>query len=363
MKIIYSVGSRIPGGGIGNIAFNAIKEINKQHYLKKLICTSYDKKILNMNNVATVPLIQKIPFYYIKDNIFDLMASRKIEEADIFHGWSNYSLFSMRKAKKYNSKTIIERHSAFPLIQKKLIDREYMKYGFNKKTNRLIKKEIREFEEADRVLISSKFILDTFEAKGFNTEKIDVIPLGVDTKRFRPSNEKKEKFRILFVGQISIRKGIPYLLEAFDSLPQDCELILMGHLIRDMKDILKKYKKEQIKIINYTPNPSEFYKKASVCVLPSIEDGFGLVVLEAMASGIPVIVSEHTGAKDAVINGKNGFIVATKNAKNLNVKLSYLYNNQNEIKRMGKNARKTAEKYTWENYNKKLIKMYENMNK
>jgi glycosyltransferase involved in cell wall biosynthesis len=92
------------------------------------------------------------------------------------------------------------------------------------------------------------------------------------------------------------------------------------------------------------------YQKASVFVLPSYMDSWGQVVCEAMACGTPVIVSQNTGSKDVVEDGENGFIVDVANRKQLEEKISYFYHNRSELERMGKNARKSVEHLTWENY-------------
>lgn len=364
MEIMYSVGARIPGGGIGNLAFPAVKALNRKRYIKKIICTSFDKKSLDMSNIKTIPLIEKIPSYYIKDNLFDIIASRRIEKSDFFHGWNNFSLYSMRRARSKGAKTIIERQSAYPTEQQKIIKKEYRKYGIKPGKNRLIKKATKELEESDHVFISSKFILETFLGKKFDKEKIHIIPLGVDTNAFKPIGKEKKNFKVIFVGQISIRKGVHHLLKSFESMPKECELLLIGSVMNDIKNIIKKYEKnESIRIIKYFPDLNYLYNTCSVSVLPSIEDGFGLVVPEAMATGMPVIVSSNVGAKDLVKSGKDGFIVPAGNPEKLKNKILYLYENQKEIRRMGNNARKKAEKYTWEEYGKKLIETYKQISK
>jgi len=101
------------------------------------------------------------------------------------------------------------------------------------------------------------------------------------------------------------------------------------------------------------------YEDADVLILPSVEEGFGKVVAEAMACGLPVVVSENTGAKDLVENGENGFIVPIRDVKRLKEKILYFNDNPEITRRMGKNARKTVEKYTWMKYGNEFVKAYE----
>ena len=93
--------------------------------------------------------------------------------------------------------------------------------------------------------------------------------------------------------------------------------------------------------------------KADLFVFPSYSDSWGMAVIEAMASGLPVIVSENTGAKDAVTNDC-GFVIPIDDADALADKVLYFYNNRAEIERMGRNASKKAQKYTWDNYHKQV---------
>ncbi|MER3404129.1 MAG: hypothetical protein C4289_02260, partial [Chloroflexota bacterium] len=97
-----------------------------------------------------------------------------------------------------------------------------------------------------------------------------------------------------------------------------------------------------------TGDPALTYATASVCVVPSIEDGFGYVVLEALASGAPVIVSDQVGARDAVRPGENGFIVPAGDPVALAERLEYLYRQRAALPRMRAAARAVAEMYSYE---------------
>jgi glycosyltransferase involved in cell wall biosynthesis len=94
-------------------------------------------------------------------------------------------------------------------------------------------------------------------------------------------------------------------------------------------------------------DPLPTYQRSSVCVVPSIEDGFAYVVLEALACGVPVIVSENAGAKDAVIDGENGYIVPAGDAGAIVERLRYLYDSPASLTRMRRRAREVAERYTF----------------
>ena len=106
-----------------------------------------------------------------------------------------------------------------------------------------------------------------------------------------------------------------------------------------------------------------YYQNADVFVFPSLNDAFALVILQAMACGTPVIISENVGAADVVRNGADGFIVPTRNVGALKGKILFFYNNREKVEEMGRNARAQAEKYSWERYRECIRNVaLENMN-
>lgn len=378
MRIIYSIGAKFAGHGIGSIAYNAVKEIDRRGYLKTLIVTSYRETEINSHRIKTVPLAEcvgdlaaRIPFlrkiprstYLLKDNIFDLIASTKIDPCDIFHGWGHHSLFQMKKAKRLGAITVIERASSHPMTQTNLLREEYERYGpRNTPVDEWVnQKSLKEFEEADYIAVPSKFVYDSFIEQGCDGHKLFLIPFGVDIDKFKPRDKQDDVFRVLFVGEIGLRKGVQYLLETWSQLKlRNAELVLVGGLTGDIQKIVKKYQQKiNCVITGHLADPTPFFSNASVFAFPSVEDGFALVVLEAMASGVPVIVSENTGAKDVVTNGEDGFVIPIRDAESLAEKILYFYDNKNVTDEMGRIARQKAESCTWQHYRDLLIRVYE----
>ena len=106
---------------------------------------------------------------------------------------------------------------------------------------------------------------------------------------------------------------------------------------------------------------AHLYNQASVCVFPSVEEGFGMVVTEALASGVPVIVSENVGAKDLITDGQEGFIVPIRNARAIKEALLCLYEDKPKREQMAKNARLKVQNQTWEKYEEKLVGVYKEL--
>jgi glycosyltransferase involved in cell wall biosynthesis len=102
-------------------------------------------------------------------------------------------------------------------------------------------------------------------------------------------------------------------------------------------------------------DPLKYYQKAHIYILPSLGDPFPRTTLEAMSCGLPVIISDMVGAKDIVENGKEGFIIPARSVSAIADKIQYFYDNPSEIKRMGMNARRKAEQFTWEKFAQEIL--------
>jgi glycosyltransferase involved in cell wall biosynthesis len=360
MKVVYSVGVTVPGGGIGNLAAQALKALVQDKSLYKAYLTGNKTDFLNTDQVATFPMLNKIPSYVLKDNLFDLWVATQFPKVDIFHGWNNYSLFSLRRAKKHGAKTVIERASSHILTQKRLLGVEMQKFGLNQvPVNPItLRKSIKEYEEADFVLVPSEFVFKSFLEQGYPERKLKLLEFGVESQKFQPVKRKEDGiFRAIFVGQVGIRKGIPYLLKAWEELDlKDSELLLVGPIYGDIKDLIKNYDLKKVRFVHYSNNLTEYYTQSDFFVFPSIEEGSALVTFEAMASGLPVVTTQNSGS--IVEDGKEGFIVETASVESLKAKIQELYNNRDLLTNYSKAARKKVESYTWENYRRKLISLY-----
>ncbi|NWF82168.1 MAG: glycosyltransferase family 4 protein [Chloroflexi bacterium] len=306
------------------------------------------------------PVINKSSYqYWTYANLFDIFALSYIKDCDIFHGSDLYSLFCMKKAKKKGAITVLDQKIAPAGARKKLLGEEYGKYGISIPLSdySLFQKTKKECEIADYIIVGSQFVFDCLVQQGINPEKIFIIPYGVDVLKFKPIQKNDNVFRIIQIG-LSLRKGVHYLLEAYKQLNfKNSELLLIGRIGEDLKAIMPKYK-GLFKHIDYIPNSDLpfYYANSSVFVLPSILEGSSLCVYEAMASGLPVIVTKNCGS--VARDGKDGFVIPTGNVEALMEKLSLLYENRQLGIEMGRTGFEYVKNFTWENYGKKLIETY-----
>lgn len=213
----------------------------------------------------------------------------------------------------------------------------------------------REYELSDYITVASTLQLDSFIRRGFPKERLLLAPLGVDIQRFSPAirqpslrnREKGEPFRIVQVGQVSVRKGFLYLLQAVEKLRDpEIEVILFGGIgWRPIQRLIDSYREKGLNIRLGAGDPVPVLREAHLCVHSSIEDGFGLAPLEAMAAGLPTIVTDMTGMKDTVSDGHNGLIVPARDAEALARHIADLKHNDEYRMRLGKAARIASLKY------------------
>ena len=97
------------------------------------------------------------------------------------------------------------------------------------------------------------------------------------------------------------------------------------------------------------------YQQASVCILPTLEDGFWLVVLEAMSCGVPAIITDHTGAKDCVRPNQDGFLIPPYSGDAIADTLRFCYDHQDQLVTMGRHARQQAEQFPWTKYQDGIV--------
>ena len=208
----------------------------------------------------------------------------------------------------------------------------------------------RECELADRILVGSRFVRDSFVSLGYDANRIVVTPYGVDTRRFAPrAGPRRDRvFRALFVGQIGQRKGLSYLLKGYELFRRpDSELHIVGNFVAGGK-VYDRFRP----LFRHTRNvlqselPALFHE-ADVFVFPSLIEGMPLVVLEAMACGVPVITARN-GADEVVRDGVDGFFVPIRDPAAIAQRLEQLYREPALREQMGQNAREQALRHTWE---------------
>lgn len=201
--------------------------------------------------------------------------------------------------------------------------------------------------------------------------EVTIIPNGVDTIRFNPKNPKIKKFdnkkiNILFTGRIEKRKGLIYLLKAYSNLKtrySDIRLIIVGKgpLLKDHQNFIKKNKIKDVFFEGFVPIKElpYYYSTADIYCSPALfGESFGIVLLEAMASGIPVVAFNISGYNDVVSNLENGLLAIPRDVHDLTEKLELLIKDPNLRKELGSKGLIKARNHTWKTIAKKNIAFY-----
>jgi starch synthase len=223
-----------------------------------------------------------------------------------------------------------------------------------------LQRKQREVELADHIFVASSVTQKSLINAGINSDRINVIPYGSPIDIFHPLPKSDDCFRVLFAGKISPLKGVHYLLEAWQEIYsqksfENAELVFIGQNRFPKGWLEEKYKGMYVHILSVSHfSLNQHYSQSSVLVLPSLVDGFGLVILEAMACGIPVILTANTGASDVITDGVEGFIIPIRDVSSLKEKLEWCYSHPKELTKMGIAARLKAEQLHWGVYRQKL---------
>jgi glycosyltransferase involved in cell wall biosynthesis len=362
-------------------AFNLAEQLEKENMLTKLytlyayqkntlfrkIASRIDKEdILSKNIKTNIPLafisrLQLKSHFEINDS-FDTWVKRNIERKPdsykLLIGWSGMSLNSIRQAKLDGKITILERGSSHINYQNEILIEEYNRYGVKFSIDqRVIDKEEEEYAEADYITIPSKFVKQTFLERSIKESKLIHIPYGVGLyfNKEKRNDDTKHKFRILYLGNLSIRKGLIYLFEAIKSLSikeRDYEVWFIGNISNEISSLIKKYERKNWRFFGHINhyNLADYIIQCDVGIQPSIEEGLSMVIPQMLNCGVPVIATVNTGGEDFIKNGINGYTVPIRSAKSIADCITLLYEDVAHREELKHQALQLQREYTWDDY-------------
>ncbi len=213
----------------------------------------------------------------------------------------------------------------------------------------------REIEETDLIAVPSRLVKNALIKRGVSHTKIGVIPYGVDTQTFHyceRSSESKQ-LRVVFVGQVDHRKGVHDLLNAVSIARNNvADVRIVGQVVgnSDVLNGLPEYVKH-LGMMSHQQIAQEVFPTADVFVMPSYSDSFGLVALEAMSSGLPVIITRETGASELVVQVDRCLLVDAGAPTQIATVLNELAEDGSKRAEIGRRSRQLAQRHTWHKYN------------
>jgi glycosyltransferase involved in cell wall biosynthesis len=233
---------------------------------------------------------------------------------------------------------------------------------------RLAEKFFLRYSGFKNIIVVDKNGLEILEKAGI--KKGIYVPNGVDIHKFESKKEKKSdvKIKFLFVGRLEKQKGLEYLIQAAKFLKgkNDFEIVIVGdgEEAENLKKTAAEFEVERV--IKFTGKLSERalieqYTMCDIFVLPSLWEGLPLTLLEAAAAGLPIIATDVGGISSVFTDGANALLVKARDSRELAGKMQELMSNKKLKETLSVNARKLAEKYSWENSAKQLESIYENV--
>ena len=247
-------------------------------------------------------------------------------KTNLFLYYNGCGLESARHVREAGGITMVEAVNSHVLYQEQIMRDEHQRLGLKWKPfhRRETRRRLLEYEEADRILVPSEFVRKSFIAQGINEAKVIKVPYPIRSvvgATELPQNHRKadDVFRILYVGSISLRKGVRYLIDAFGRLrhPRK-ELWLVGPMSNpnglegvtlpdgvSFRGVLK------------GQDLQNAYQSASLFCLPSLEEGLALVLGEALGNGLPIVTTDHSGAEDLMTHDTEGVITGIRDPEAL----------------------------------------------
>jgi alpha-maltose-1-phosphate synthase len=353
-----------------------IPENSFRHFLFKLLPDNYRKKIAN-RILSHVPerKIRSMPFMefsYLQRSangdqeqlLFERnkkfqesIPVKSISNSDAVIGFDTSSWILADRVHKAGKKFILDQSIAHPRSKEKIykqLNEKYPEWSEQLKTkkNELIRIEEQEHQLADFIVVASTFTKNTLTENNVDASKILVNPYGVDLTQFSQKKyTKSAQINFVFIGSITARKGIPYLLEVWNEIDRSKAVLnMIGPCDEKIKKLIPP--DPSINYLGKIPHSelSSVIAQNDVFLFPSFFEGFGLVILEAMAIGLPVITTPATAGPDVIREGEDGFIVDVFDKRKLIEKINYFIENPDAVEKMGRNARQQAEKFSWDAY-------------
>lgn len=347
-----------------SIAFQSGNNYFIRKYLNKRIIGNnkiYIKKfpLLEIGRLIGRKIANSISVQYYFERAFDWFCSRwlKKQEFDLFIGYECSSALCFQVCKEMGKTSILDlaqiHYKELGILGETYKCLNYLlDNDFQFKINKT--KDL-ELNLSSKILSISNFVKDSLIKNNIPEEKIFDLFIGNEFTTTIIKERQSDKFNIIYVGSIRDQKGVSLLINCIDSIANPkINLTLIGQINEGHYTSLIK-ERDYISHISYVPNQmlNEYYQRSDIFVLPSYLDSWGMVVIEAMSNGIPTIVTENCGSKDAVTKG-GGIIVKPDSLVELSQAIKFYLENETLRKRDGNIAKSIAVQYDQTQYKSQI---------
>lgn len=302
---------------------------------------------------------------HFADKAVKIAIKNKVDAIIVYDGISRKGLELIKKNAP-QIKTIMDVSISMRPFMRANFERDMKKYhhdGFFREESYLWNKKyektiMNELKFVDHFFAPSHVVVDSLIYCGIDKNKIDIVPYGVNPNKFsfiQKQYKPNKPLKFIYVGQISYRKGLHHLLQIVkEYAPTDIQLVLAG-AFNKTNDLYRKYKDvPNISFLGFVTRDvlARAYQDADIFIFPTLGEGYGMVVLEALSTGTPVLISNLAGGNDAIENLKNGLVYDGLSEADLRTSISWYINHKDFIPEMSRNARESGLKYTWDVYHK-----------
>jgi glycosyltransferase involved in cell wall biosynthesis len=296
-----------------------------------------------------------------------LVAKRYVPRTKAIQGFEYTALSAFKRAKEEGVARILHLPSLDSLEFEEIRRRERSQWPelasehdayFDRKFERRYRRRCEEIELADVMITNSSLTARSHIKAGADPSKFFAVPLGAPPSirevRHTPSAQRGP-LNVLWAGTFQLRKGAHYLLEAWRRLPQAAAVLNVYGAV-ELPERLLQSPRANIVFHGSVPKPMLFkaYEAADILVFPTLSDGFGMVVTEAMAHGLPVITTEQAGAAD-LVTPDNGLIIPAADPGKLADALQWCLGNRSRLTEMRHHALETARGRQWSDFRRDLI--------
>lgn len=327
MKILYSFPQRVGRTGVGMTAWHQVLGLSQAGHTVTLVCGSLERPFpseADIRRVETMRLWGRIPVPMrlfgtvgtgrLHDLLTAAHVSRSKEPWEIFHGWPLGSLWTMTQFQKRNVPTVLERPNVHTAEAFRLVTQEAERLGLqtgkdnpHRHDAAKLDREEKEYARTDFIACPSDFVRDSFLRRGFDEARCIRHRYGFDDTAIEFNETVPPgRFRFLFLGRGEPRKGVHFLLEAWEraDLQSKAELYLAGSFEEEYADYLARhYDQEGVSYLGLVNDVPKLLREVHALVLPSIEEGSALVSYECRGAGVPLLASDSTGAYAPEVDG------------------------------------------------------------
>ncbi len=305
----------------------------------------------------------------LHDRIVARRLPKLAHEIDVIHTWPLGALETLKTAARLGIPTVLERPNAHTRFAYEVVQKECARIGVALPKDHehaynaaVLQKEEEEYRLAYRLLCPSEFTAKTFLDQGFSPTQLVRHIYGYDEKLYYPTPGRsldKSGLTVLFVGVCAVRKGLHYALEAWLKSPAHHKgtFLIAGEFLPEYRERLAPMLSHpSVQVLGHRTDVPELMRKSDVLILPSIEEGFGLVCAEAMGSGCIPLVSD--ACTDEARHMQNALVHRIGDVNAITQHLTLLHEDQNLLERLRKGCLETAPTVTWMAAGERLLQVY-----